>query len=201
MLKNFKLISVIFFIGIIYSCSPRYEIAYIYNPPSTEEGKKCVEKCKIERIKCNNICAKKRNRCYKEAIEVGKKIYKLKLEEYKVEYKDYLEKYRDYRNELWNWESRKRELENNYLYFSSLCATEKRFCSEKDFYYRLLREWEYKEPIKPEKPSKPNLSKIIEEQKQKLCRLNCNCTEEFNICFQNCGGKLEIKRICVEYCE
>ena len=174
---------------------------YIYHPPDTEEGKKCIEKCKLERDRCNNICAKKKRKCYEEAIKVGKNIYELKLKEYEIEYKNYLERYRSYKDELWEWERRRNELDNNYLYFSHLCATEKRFCSEKDFYLKLLRNLEYRRPIAPTRPVKPDLSRIIEEQKRKLCKLNCNCSEEFNICFQNCGGEIEIKKICVEHCE
>ena len=185
----------------ISSCSPKYEVVYIYHPPETTEGRKCIEECKIKKINCNKRCNKERNICYKEAINLAKKIYEEKLREYNIEYKNYLEMYKNYKRELWEWKKRKSELESNYDYFARICSVEKKFCPEKEFYFKLLAKQNVDKPIEPEKPVKPNISKIIEKKKRKLCNLNCNCTDEFNICFQNCGGEIEIKKICVENCD
>ncbi|RUM61270.1 MAG: hypothetical protein DSY59_01750, partial [Persephonella sp.] len=111
-MRKFYLALLLIILGVfIYSCSPRYEVVYLYHPPKTTEGSKCIEKCKIEKINCNNRCIKERNKCYKEAVELAKKIYEAKLREYKVEYKNYLNLYRNYKGELWEWKRRKAELE------------------------------------------------------------------------------------------
>ena len=201
MSKYLKFTLALFFISFIFSCSPRYETVYIYNPPKSLEGKRCVKDCELKKKKCEEKCKEEKRKCYKEAIKTAKEIYSLKFEEYKIAYNDYLTKYKIYRRELNNWQAKYDELLSNYGYFSRICSSDKKFCSEMSFYKNLLHQHNLHKPKPPKPPVKPDLSEIIAEQKRKMCKLNCDCTDEFNICFESCGGSINIKKVCVENCD
>ncbi len=201
MVKRFKLIFIFLISLIAFSCSPRYEIIYIYHPPKDFQGKKCLEKCKSNKLKCKRDCLNRKRKCYKDAIRLAQDLYKERVEIYEKEYKNYLSSYKHYKDELKDWEYRKRELEQSYYYFDKLCKSDKRFCGDKDFYYKLLIDWKTKRPYPPDKPKKPSLTEVINQQKNVLCNFSCGCEEDYNECFKECGGKIEIKKVCVENCD
>ncbi len=197
-----RLFSFLIFISfLVLSCSPRYETVHIYHPPKSLQGKRCIKECEKEKSKCKKDCLQRKRKCYKDAIKLANDLYKEKIDIYEKEYRNYLTMYKQYKEELKDWEYRKRELEESYYYFDRLCKSDKRFCGDKDFYYKLLIDWKTKRPYPPDKPTKPSLSKLINQQKNILCSFSCGCEEEYNLCFKECGGKIEIKKVCIENCD
>jgi hypothetical protein len=52
----------------------------------------------------------------------------------------------------------------------------------------------------PKRPLKPTIYELIDKFKRK-CTMNCGCSNEYDRCFESCGGKIEHEKICVEYCK
>ncbi len=193
----------LFFIVIalfLFSCSPKYEIKTIYKPPKTEEGKKCIQDCEKKLLICKKECAKGYENCLNESVKRAESIYKKELEDFKREYEIYLQEYDRYLKELSLWQDKYLRLKEDYEYYLRKCSLDKNWCDEKEYYKKLLKDWEYRKPQKPVKPQKPSYQNILKQQ-QNLCDKDCGCKEEYDICFQNCGGKIEIKKICVENCK
>ncbi len=183
---------------LILSCSPRYKVEKIYIPPKGKE--KCVENCRDRLDTCLKTCDRKYESCLKEAVKQAKEIYEKQLRLYKENYKRYLSLYETYLKDIDKWLKAYKEAQINYEYYRKKCVVDKSFCSEKEVYKRILEKLKEIKPEKPSKPEKPVYSDILETQKR-LCDKSCQCRENFDICFQSYGGKILIKRICVENCE
>jgi len=136
----------------------------------------------------------------KNAIENSKQIYKELEKSYEKEYQQYLKRYAFYLKELEMWQNRYMRIKQDYEYYYRKCFIDKSWCDERDYYKKLLEDWGRKKPYKPYEPKKPDFEHVLNKQ-QNLCDKDCNCQNQYEICFQECGGKLEIKRICVENCQ
>ncbi len=195
-MKRFILLSFL----LSFACSPVYKIKTIYIPPVSEEGIKCAEKCEEDLHRCNEKCHKEYERCLDEATQRAEKIYKKLKQSYKERYRNYIREMNIYVFELKVWQDKYIKLKEDFEYYSKKCSLDKSWCDERDYYKRLLDDWIRRKPEKPEKPQEPSLKKLIEQQ-QSLCSKECGCKQMYDICFQNCGGKIIIRRICVENCE
>ena len=182
----------------LVACSPRYKIEKIYIPP--KNNLKCVEKCKQEKYKCEKECESKKKSCLDKAIIRSKRIYTQQEKIYQKRLEVYFKQYDRYLSEYNQWRDKFLRLNEDYQYYSRKCSIDKSWCDERDYYKKILDNWIKLKPKKPIKPKEPSFNKILKEQ-QSLCLRDCCCNTNFDICFQSCGGKVLLKKICVENCD
>lgn len=185
-------------IAFLYSCSPKYKIEKVYIPQKAD--KECIEKCEKKREECRKECLKEKKKCLNEAIKRAKEIFKQQEKIYKERLKAYFNQYDRYLTEYRQWQEKYLRLKEDFQYYSRKCKIDKNWCDEKDYYKQLLDDWLRFKPKKPIKPEEPSFNSILEKQ-QSLCRYDCCCENEFDACFQSCGGKVKIKKICIENCD
>ncbi|NPA53318.1 MAG: hypothetical protein GXO21_01470 [Aquificae bacterium] len=190
----------LFLFFLLFSCSPKYEIKTIYKPPPTKKGKECIKICEKNFVECRNQCKKSHEKCLNEALKRAEDIYKKQLEDFKKEYEIFLKEYDRYLKEFSLWQETYIRLKEEYEFYKRRCFVDKKWCDEMEYYKDLIRRWEYKKPERPVKPQKPSYQDILKQQ-QLLCDKDCQCKEIYDICFQNCGGRIEIKKICIENCK
>ncbi len=188
------------FLLFLFSCSPKYSIQTVYIPPSSEKGKSCVKECEEKFDRCKKDCLKFYQVCIKEAFQLAEKTYTRALKDFEKLHKLYLEKYRLYLKEKSMWEERYLKIKSDYQYYRQKCSLDKNWCDEMEFYKNLLKDIEAQMPEKPLKPKEPSFKDILKTQ-QDMCKKSCNCREAYNICFQNCGGRIKIKKVCIENCQ
>lgn len=65
MVKN-KLLSFLW-VGVVllYGCSPKYQIEYLFESPTSEVGRQCIELCQRSQKQCQHLCENKANLCEK----------------------------------------------------------------------------------------------------------------------------------------
>jgi hypothetical protein len=185
---------------LIISCSPKYELRTVYKLPETEKGKECVNQCQTQFEFCKNECDKNYQTCLNIAVKRAKEIYKQAQKDYEIRFKRYYREYSKYTDAYRSWLQKYERTKSDYEYYSRKCAVDKEWCDEKNFYRRMLNELYSQKPKEPFKPAEPSFEKILKAQ-QELCDKDCGCRDEYNLCFQQCGGKIEFKKICVEHCD
>jgi len=192
-------IFLLFVLTIFISCSPKYKLEKIYHPPA---DRICLEKCHTDYQKCQNTCQKNYTDCLEKSIKRAKTIYSQLQKEYEIKitkyYKDYdlyLQKSEDYTNQL-------KSLKESYRFYERLCAQykDKESCQKKDKVKKYIKQLEINRPSPPKKPAEVEFNSILEIER-KACSCDCGCKEIFDACYQSCGGKVEIKKICVEHCD
>ena len=194
-----RILLFLFSLIIFTSCSPKYKIEKIYHPPT---DKICLEKCSTDYHRCQNICQKNYSDCLKKSIERAKAVYsqlqkeyRIRMEEYYKNYDLYIKKSEDYRRQL-------KTLKDNYKFYERLCSQykDKESCQKKEKVKKYLKQLEVNRPAPPEKPVEIGFNSILDKER-KACSCDCGCKEIYDACYQSCGGKVEIKKICVEHCD
>ena len=109
-----------------------------------------------------------------------------------------------YDGEVDSWDRKHIRVEQQFNTYRELCDHKKdrntyecRRAREAD---NELTSLEAIEPILPNRPDKPILSKEI-KRAQKSCSNKCGCQKEYDNCFVSCGGTLDYKKFCVENCK
>ncbi len=191
----------LFLIGFIFiSCSPKYEVKTIYKLPETEDGKKCISQCQIQYEFCKKECNQNYQKCLNSALKRAKEIYKEAEKDYQIKFKKYYREYSLYTEAYRSWLNKYERTKSDFEYYSRKCSIDKKWCDEKNYYSRLLSELYSHKPKEPFKPQEPSFEKILQVQQSK-CDKECGCKNEYDTCFQSCGGKIEYKKICVENCK
>ncbi len=177
----FLILSIVIFGG----CSPKYKVIYNYTQPGDQSGKECVKTCKEKLATCKAICKSNFDICKVKAHKIAKKIYEEKLQDYS----NALERYAN-EVEMYN-------LEQNLYYFNN-------YNDRPFFYWRPAGPYWIWGPTggiySLQKPVKPSLAAEIQEAEMRYCPIDCKCQDSYNECFSECGGKVEVKRICIENC-
>ncbi len=181
------------------SCGPKYKIVKTYIPPKDEA---CLKGCKRRLAECKNKCFENYRKCLKESADRAKKIYEVLYEDYKRSLEDYYFQYREYLFALERFRSIEYSLREDYKFYSRICSKykDREACRRRDYLKRFLRNLPYERPVKPVRPVKPDYRRILAKE-SKACNCDCRCTQEYNVCFQSCGGRIETKKICVENCD
>ena len=192
----FLILLVAFFIS---SCGPKYKVVKSYIPPKDEA---CVEKCKLRLAECKNRCFENYRKCLKESTERAKKIYEALYEDYQRSLQDYHFQYREYLFTLERFKRIERSLKEDYEFYNRICTKykDREACRRRNYLKRFLRNLSYEKPLKPLKPVKPKYQRILSKER-KTCSCDCGCMQDYDVCFQSCGGRIETKRICVEDCD
>ena len=194
------IITGMFFVMFFSGCSsPKYKIEKIYYPPT---DKACVDRCQKEFQKCQDTCQRNYNECLLKAPERAQKIYDQLEREYTQKLQEYYKQYRIYQNQLREREKIIERLKRDLKFYERLCAQykDKEACYRKKNIKKALERLKYNTPVAPQKPEEISFKEILDKERA-LCRCDCGCKEIFDACYQACGGKVEIKRICVEDCD
>lgn len=183
----------------ISSCGPKYKVVKSYIPPKNEA---CLKRCKERLAECKKECLENYRKCLKESTERAKRVYEALYEDYRRSLEDYYARYREYLHALERFRWIERNLREDYSFYDRICKKFKdsEACRRRDYLKRLLKQLPYEGPLKPVRPTKPNYKAVLAEERM-ACSCDCGCTKEYDLCFQACGGRIEVKRVCVENCQ
>ncbi|WP_457625948.1 hypothetical protein [Persephonella sp.] len=183
----------------ILSCSPKYRIEKIYHPPTDRE---CVNKCQKEFEQCGNTCQKNYNDCLKESINKAKKIYSLIEKDYNLKLNKYYREYELYQKRLNDYKKEIQQLKDDYRFYEKICAKykDKEACYKKEKIKKQIKYYQSNKPSPPVKPPEVSFENILKKERE-ICSCDCGCKEIYDACYQSCGGRVEIQRICVENCD
>ncbi|WP_457643854.1 hypothetical protein [Persephonella sp.] len=184
---------------IISACSPKYRVEKIYHPP---QDKICVQKCQAEYTVCQDKCEDNYLRCLRDSIDRSQKIYSALQKEYSSRLKNYYREYNLYIREMEEINARLKRLNEELKLFSKICSKyrDKDACKKKDSLNKQIRRLKANQPSPPPKPAIVELDEILKKERA-MCSCDCGCKEIYDSCYQSCGGRVEIKRICVENCD
>ncbi len=188
------------------------------------------KECKKDKIKCQEKCNIKYDSCLLEAKKKAKYHIPIALKEYNIkmfEYSRLKAKRMNLEAQKRLFQKRCEKItskcQQSKRIYSTLCKN-KRFpkklvsisisckklknnylntCKNDDDCIKLHNINEEIKKIKnPLKPIMPTLDILISKFKAKAeCTLNCGCIDIYDNCFDNCGGKVNYEKICVENCK
>ncbi len=190
------------FILFITGCAPEYMVKNIYIPPVGVTAKKCINQCEIIRKNCESSCNLKYNQCINDAYKRAKDIKALEDIEYQKRYNRYKMALDNYRLRLYTWQSQYDSSYKDYNYFSSKCRVNKDAYAcdrQRDLRYTIDKLLRVK-PIHPKIPYQKSFEQIYNNEKS-VCQSNCNCQKDYDVCFLNCGGEIQMKKICISNCD
>jgi len=186
-------------VSVLLACSPKYRVEKVYHPP---ENKACIEKCQRDFKECQNNCQHRYKECLKESIQRAEMIYSNLQKDYSARLKRYYREYELYlkKKELINSEIKRLSKELEFL--TRICSKyrDKEACERKKELSRKIRKLKSRRLTLPSKPSEVSLERILEKERE-ICSCDCGCKEIYDACYQSCGGRVEIKKICVENCD
>ncbi|WP_457638655.1 hypothetical protein [Persephonella sp.] len=190
---------ILFLLVFLASCSPKYKIEKVYYPP---EDRVCVEKCDKDYTECTAKCLEKHKECLKDSADRAEKIYRKLRDEYERLLSRYYRNYDLYTREMEIYEKNLSSLRKELKFYSRLCSQykDKEACSRREKTRKKLKHLEANRPQPPEKPRQVNFEEILEKER-KACSCDCGCRDIYDACYQSCGGKVEIKKVCVENCD
>ncbi len=193
-----------FFIFILFltGCAPEYAIKQVYIPPVGKKAKQCIRGCRISYEKCNINCNSIYNQCLNDAFQRAKDIKNIDDEQYQEKYNEYLQKLHEYNLKNFNWQNEYNQNYKDYLYFKNRCAThhDNYACNREDDLSYTIQELLNTKPKKPIQPKEESFNEIVANE-QGVCSNNCGCNKNFDICFLNCGGEIQMKKICISNCD
>lgn len=67
MLRQARLLFILFLVGALMGCGPIYETKYTYVPPKSQAGKMCVAQCVQNRGNCDQMCQMRNDTCRAQA--------------------------------------------------------------------------------------------------------------------------------------
>lgn len=190
--------SILFLVG----CAPTYKVQKHYIFPNDNASKKCLDNCRIKKDICKRDCETNYKKCLDSAYEKAQDIYSLSDMEYQRKYNEYRNDFNRYYISLSVWQRSYDQSYKDFIYFSKQCKKfkQKYACKRKiELDYTLRRLLETK-PKEPTKPTRSSFEEILSKQ-QLYCKNNCECDDEYDICFNGCGGKIVVEKICIENCK
>ncbi len=183
-------------------CAPEYMVKNIYIPPVGVDAKKCINRCEIARRDCQNSCDFEYNKCLNDAYKRAKDIKALEDIEYQKRYNRYKIAQNHYRLKLSKWHSRYDSYYKDYCYFSSRCRNSKDSyaCDRQRDLRSVLDRLLSTKPVHPKMPYQKSFEQIYNNEKS-ICKNRCSCQKDYDICFLNCGGTIQMKKICIKNCD
>ena len=189
------------FVLFISGCAPQYAVKNIYIPPVGQKAKQCINECTNTRNECQSKCDLQYNQCINDAYERAKDIKALEDIEYKKRYNIYKIAMDKYRLKLYNWQNQYDSSYKDYNYFLDKCRKKDSYACDRQRELRYtLDKLSRIKPIHPKIPYKKSFEVIYDNEKRG-CKNECGCQKDYDICFLNCGGEIQIKKICIENCK
>jgi len=190
------------FVVFISGCAPQYIIKNIYIPPVGQEAKQCINKCTTTRDKCQSRCNIQYNQCLNEALERAKDIKAIIDQRYKRRYSKYLQRLNEYNLKIFEWQN---EYDNNYKdwnYFRNHCkiSHDRYACDRESDLRYIIKRMLINKPREPQPPVRKSFNEIVSNE-QSHCENKCSCKKDYDICFLNCGGEIQMRKICVKNCD
>lgn len=192
-------IIVLMFIIFITACSPKYKIEKIYHPPS---DKNCLRECDREFNTCQSNCQKNYQQCLKDSVERAKRVYETLEKEYQVRLNQYYKKYDLYLKDLEGYRKSISSLREELKFYTRVCSQykDREACQKKEYLNKKIKNLQTSQPSAPVKPEKIDFETVLKKERQ-ACSCDCGCRELYDACYQGCGGRVEIKKICIEHCD
>ncbi len=198
MTRYLFLSSILFILG----CAPQYAIKNIYIPPVGQKAKECIDGCIEARDECQNRCSFKYNQCLNDAYKRAKDIKAIMDIKYKREYNRYLQRLNIYNLKMLDWQNEYDRKYQDWNYFRNQCriSHDRYACiRESDLQY-IVKKMLLNKPKKPVVPIEKSFNEIVSNE-QSYCKNRCDCKKDYDVCFLNCGGEIQMRKICVKNCD
>lgn len=158
--------------------SPRYQIAYRYEPPADAASRACLEKAGQKQSACLQHCKAEYQACLKLVEPQGEARYAAALKRYEAEMNRY-------RGELDRYQF--------YLFMSRGWSP----WSGYGFYAPWPEPYYFPPPMAPAKPSRDQEFGRVRQEK---CDVDCGCQVIYDADFLACGGKRIPEQRCIANC-
>jgi len=200
MMRNIFLF--IIFVLLFAGCAPEYMVKNIYIPPVGNKAKVCIDGCQRKRDICQSKCDAQYNQCLNSAFNRAKDIKAVEDVNYNKRYKRYLEKLRNYHQNMFDWQNYYDQDYKDWRYFKNGCkANHNTYACKREIDLRYaIRNLLTNKPQEPKMPYKKSFDEIVKNE-QRFCQKDCSCQKDYDICFLNCGGEIQMKKICVSNCD
>ncbi len=194
-----KTIILILSILLISACAPRYKIIHDYIPPASNSGLNCLKhKCHKQNLHCQKQCQIQQLNCQIIQEQNAKRDYSQMLMVYYSELELFETRLDMFYRDQEHYRHKKKRLEHKKKHAFEQCKIEKNNCSEYKYFKKKLKK--LNKPYKPNKPYIKTLQQTITEYQQS-CADDCQCNEYFNQCYVSCGGYVNTRKICIDYCD
>jgi hypothetical protein len=186
----------------ISGCAPEYTVKNIYIPPVGYKAKQCLNSCRYEKADCDTKCQNSYNKCLNEAFLRAKDIKAIEDKQYSKRYGRYIRRLNDYNARMFDWQNEYDQNYRDWSYFRDKCKAnhDSYACDRANDLRYIIRKSLRTKPKEPRAPVKKSFSQIVKNE-QKLCKSDCGCQKEYDICFLNCGGEIQLKKICIANCD
>ncbi len=192
------LFGLLFFSG----CAPKFLVKNVYIPPVGKKAKSCLNNCSYKKQQCQSRCDSEYNVCLNEALKRAKDIKAISDLEYKKRYSIYIEKLNTYNTKIHDWQIVYDATYRDWIYFRNRCkkSNDRYACDRvRDLRFVLDKMINHK-PIAPKPPVRASLNQILQKE-QAVCKNDCGCQREYDVCFLNCGGEIQMRKICIANCD
>lgn len=198
------LLTWVFLLFFVASCSPVYKIAHDYKPPVTKKGLSCLRGCQDPLNQCNQQCSVKFNQCSAKARSQAKKTLPTLKQEYTQQLEQWLNARERYQNKLDLYELKLKMAEARRDRQVDHCIKQgqkKWACTNR--YGNYLSDFPYTRPsFSIRRPSKPTLNTAALGMRIRLnCSKNCGCQSSYRLCYTSCGGVVNSKKVCIKNCD
>ncbi len=190
------------FVLFISGCAPQYAVKNIYIPPVGQKAKQCINECTNARNECQSKCDLQYNQCLNDAYERAKDIKAIMDKRYKRRYNKYLKRLSDYNLKIFDWQNEYDQNYQDWSYFRNKCKTshDTYACNREDDLRYIVKRMLRNKPREPKPPRQKSFNEIVSNE-QSLCKRECGCQKDFDICFLNCGGEIQMRKICIKNCD
>ncbi len=193
----YLLVFSVFFIG----CSPRYVVKTEYIPLNNINSKQCVNECLSKKSQCQKSCDVSYDNCLSSAFNSAKESEKITNKQYQNRYAKYIDKLNNYRYYMVNWQESYDQNSRDFYYFHKRCKKHKDMyaCKRESDVKAVIDNLIQNKPQKPIPPKRVTFNQILLKQ-QSLCKEECGCKSDYDVCFTSCGGEIVLHKICVQNC-
>jgi len=183
----------------ILSCSPKYKIVKEYIPSNEHY---CIDSCKEKLLSCKKECFKNYNRCLEQSLHRAKKLHDKLSDEYRTLLAEYEKRYRQYLDELKLYNLKLQSKKEDLKFYEKICKQykDKEACFKTRQLKKEIKKYVYRKPTPPRKPVYISFKELLKEER-KQCSCDCGCEKLYDTCFESCGGRILIKKICIENCD
>ncbi len=187
---------------LLTGCAPRYIVKTQYIPPADPNAKICVDRCLNKKNSCEMKCDRSYNDCLSMAFNRAEDVKRVADLEYRKSYDEYISKLDTYNYHMRIWQNSYDQNSRDWRYFHKRCKkhADKYACKRCREIKLIVDNLLKNRPQRPIPPAKPDFDRILLKQ-QNMCRKDCGCQSDYDVCFTSCGGEIVLHKICVENCD
>jgi hypothetical protein len=183
-------------------CAPQYETRYALTPPTSTGGLACLQGCEAKSRSCNLQCSQQYGQCSTRAEQQASNELPERVKEYDSKLAAWQQEMNRYETELrfYEMELHQREMQEDLRRLT--CERDgKESASCRDHHARLHALSPLSTPDRPgSAPEKPTLANESARIRDLTCSNECQCDDQYRLCYSSCGGTVKPYQFCVQNC-